>query len=105
MPPRTHHHHRTVTGRNPRTVRPAAAYRQRGARGLVAEAFSAPETWHEPREDARTRYIEHPAGKGFFHPVTIDEVRDRIAALPQSFAEAVEVVQFSGMTRKRRLFP
>jgi hypothetical protein len=105
MRPRTHQHHRTVTGRNPRTVRPVAAYRQRGTTGLSPEAFSAPETWHEPREEAGTRYIEHPAGQGFFHPVTVAEVRDRIADLPKAFADAVEVVQFSGMTRKRRLFP
>jgi hypothetical protein len=109
MRPRAHHHHRTlpgsVTGRSPRTVRPAAAFRQRGATGLASEAFGAPETWHEPQDDAPTRYVIQPPGKGFVHPVTANEVRDRIAALPKTFADAVEVVQFSGMTRKRRLFP
>jgi hypothetical protein len=108
MPPR-HHHRRTtpgsVTGRSPRTVRPAAAYRQRGAPGLTSEAFSAPETWHEPEQHLSTRYLVQPPGNGYVHPVTVAEVRDRIAALPSPFANAVEVVQFSSMTRKRRLFP
>uniref|UniRef100_A0A7C2K047 Uncharacterized protein n=1 Tax=Schlesneria paludicola TaxID=360056 RepID=A0A7C2K047_9PLAN len=109
MPSRSRQHRRTlpgsVTGRSPRTVRPAAAYRQRGATGLSAEAFSAPETWHEPEPHRQTRYITHAPGIGYVHPVTADEVRDRLAALPPAFARAVDVVQFSSMTRKRRLFP
>lgn len=46
-----------------------------------------------------------PAGVGYIHPVTIDEVRQRIAELPQKFTQPIEVVQFSAMTRKRSLFP
>ncbi|HUQ68615.1 MAG TPA: hypothetical protein VM165_03770 [Planctomycetaceae bacterium] len=110
MRPRAHHHHRTipgsVTGRSPRTVRPAAAYRQRGATGISAEAFAAPEAWHEPQDEPTgARFIAQRAGEGYIHPVTIAEVRDRMAALPKKFADAVDVVQFSTMTRKRRLFP
>jgi hypothetical protein len=37
--------------------------------------------------------------------VTIDEVRERLALLPARFQRHLDVVQFSAMTRKRRLFP
>ncbi len=46
-----------------------------------------------------------PAGDGYIHPVTIEDVRQRIAELPVRFTQPIEVVQFSAMTRKRSLFP
>lgn len=46
-----------------------------------------------------------PAGKQFFHPVTVAEVRERLAALPARLTENLEVVQFSAMTAKRHRFP
>lgn len=39
------------------------------------------------------------------HPVTVEEVKARLAQLPEHFRAPVEVIQFSAMTRKRRLFP
>lgn len=39
------------------------------------------------------------------HPVTTDEVAERIALLPKKYQKNLEVVQFSRMTRKRALFP
>jgi hypothetical protein len=39
------------------------------------------------------------------HPVTTDEVTERIALLPKKYMKNLEVVQFSRMTRKRALFP
>lgn len=51
------------------------------------------------------RFVVQPAGTGFVHPVTMDEVRERLARLPKRFTEHLEVVQFSAMTRKRRTFP
>ncbi|WP_339910425.1 hypothetical protein [Symmachiella dynata] len=73
--------------------------------GRGAEAFNAPEIWHEPTGRESTRYIVHPAGKGYVHPVTPDEVAARLELLPAEFTEGLEVVQFSRMTRKRSLFP
>lgn len=67
--------------------------------------FSAPETWYEPTEQPTTRYVVQPAGNGYCHAVTVEEVRTRLAQLPEEFTRHVEVVQLSGMTRKRRLFP
>lgn len=89
-----------------RDPRPVAAFRQRGAQsGLKLEDYSAPETWHPETERVTTRFVVQPAGSGFRHAVTIDEVRDRLAQLPAKFTRKLDVVQFSAMTRKRRLFP
>jgi hypothetical protein len=52
-----------------------------------------------------TRYVVQPTGEGYIHPVTVDEVRERIQQLPRQFTSAVEVVQLSAMTRKRSYFP
>ncbi|HTI51020.1 MAG TPA: hypothetical protein VL475_08715 [Planctomycetaceae bacterium] len=89
-----------------RDLRPVAAFRQRGhASGLKLEDFSAPENWHEARESGEVRYVVQPAGEGFIHAVTPAEIRDRLADLPARFTRQLAVVQFSAMTRKRRLFP
>lgn len=101
-------HQRALRGDMYRTralsIRPTVAHRQRGSTTQSA-AFSAPETWHEPRNDGEIRFVRQTAGTGFIHPVTIDDVRQRIADLPAQFTKQIEVVQFSSMTRKRSLFP
>ena len=51
------------------------------------------------------QFIVQPPGPGYLHPVSGDEIRERIAALPDEFQEGVEYVQLSRMTGKRRLFP
>ena len=109
MLPTSNRHHRShpgrhVAGRN-RTVRPAAAYRQRGSRDLADSAFAAPETWHDDKPSGPFPVIVQPAGTGYWHPATPQMIRDRIAQLPKRFADAINVVQLSSMTHKRRLFP
>ena len=89
-----------------RDGRPVAAFRQRGtSAGAQVEDFNAPETWHEPRENGKTRYIVAPAGTGFVHAVTVEEIRERLASLSARFTRNLEVVQLSAMTHKRRAFP
>lgn len=89
-----------------RTNRPAVAFRQRHHQSeYYSSSFGAPEDWHEPQQRETTDFIVQPAGEGYVHPVTVDEVRDRLAQLPEQFSRGVEVVQLSTMTRKRRLFP
>jgi len=39
------------------------------------------------------------------HPVSADDVRERVLQLPVEFQEKLDIVQFSRMTKKRRLFP
>jgi hypothetical protein len=106
MPSRAlNRHHRSLPGHSPRTVRPAAAYRQRGTRDLQHSAFSAPETWHDDSEVTKTTLVVQPAGTGFWHPVTPDQIRERLALLPREFTAPLGTVQLSSMTRKRALFP
>ncbi len=106
---RHHQHQRALRGDMHRTrarsIRPMVAHRQRGATHHRSAAFSAPEIWYEPQGQQSIRYVSHPAGDGYVHPVTIDEVRQRIAELPARFKQSIEIVQFSAMTRKRSLFP
>jgi hypothetical protein len=102
------HHQRALRGDLHRTrlrsIRPAEAHRQRGTNQRSA-AFSAPETWHEPQGSTGIRFVYQSPGPGYVHPVTIEEVRQRIAELPAQFTRTIQVVQFSAMTRKRSLFP
>ncbi len=87
-------------------VRPAAAYRQRGnAKQQSTSCFTAPERWHDPQDIHEIRFIVKPAGARFRHPVTVAEVRQRLELLPEEFVDPIEVIQFSPMTNKRRLFP
>jgi hypothetical protein len=51
------------------------------------------------------KFRVEPAGDGYFHPVTSEEVAERISLLPKKYLRNLEVVQFSRMTRKRALFP
>jgi hypothetical protein len=68
--------------------------------------FMPPETWHEPQD--RTdgyRFVVQPAGTGFRHVVTVDEVRNRLAQLPAEFLKPLQVVHFGTVTRKKRSMP
>ncbi|MEX2285868.1 MAG: hypothetical protein WD648_02190 [Planctomycetaceae bacterium] len=95
-----------VQDRRAATARPAAGYRARGIAGRQQhEAFCAPEVWHEPDGRDQIRYVLEPAGAGYYHPVTLDEVRERIGQLPAHLTRMLEVVQLSRITRKRIIFP
>lgn len=88
-----------------RTARPAVAYRQRGHIGIEQQSdFYAQEQWHEP-SGGELKLLQQPSGEGFIHPVTLDDIRARVAELPAQFTERLQVVQLSRMTRKRALFP
>ena len=106
---KTHHQQRSLRGALHHAaggaIRPAVAYRQRRRQDEIPSHFSAPETWHEPQQRAKTDFIVQPPGAGFVHPVTVEEIRSRLSQLPKQFSSLIEVVQLSTMTRKRRLFP
>ncbi len=92
--------------RRHRRARPIAAHRQRGVGGTGhAEMFNASEVWHEPLGREEIAFVVQSPGPGFLHPVTADEIRDRLRQLPAPFTRGIEVIQFSRMTHKRRLFP
>lgn len=69
--------------------------------------FVPPEDWHEPNENTVDSYVivEQAPGEGFRHIVTPDEVRHRLEALPSFMLAPLEVVQLSGLTRKKMRFP
>lgn len=86
------------------SARPVAAYRRRG-QSSSSSPFCAPETWHEPSESGELSYIVHEPGKGYLHPVTTEEIQQRLDLLPPRFVQDLEVVQLSRMTKKRAFFP
>ena len=51
------------------------------------------------------RIIVQEPGEGYCHVVTPEQVRERLAPVPQEFLKGLEVVQFSRMTRKKQSFP
>ena len=92
-----------VRGR--RSMHSATALRRvRGAERH--NGFLPPEDWHGPHgERAGYRIIVQPAGAGLRHVVTPEQIRRRLSELPRELVEPLEVVQLSGMTRKKLLFP
>jgi len=69
-------------------------------------AFIPPEDWYEPRGQGEGyRIIVQPPGAGYRHVLTAEDVRHRLAQLPEEFVRRLEVVQFSRITRKKQSFP
>ncbi len=98
-----------VTGRTLQR-RPQQARRSNTGQRNARLPFAPPENWYDPTEceDPATRkykIIFQPPGDGYRHVVTPAQVRARLAQVPPVFLEQLEVVQFSGMTRKKQSFP
>lgn len=87
------------------SAQPASPHQHRGNGLAAGRPFDAPEQWHEPRDDGKLQVVVQKAGEGYVHVITPDDVRRRVAKLPSQYRQKLEVVQFSRMTRKRRLFP
>jgi len=69
--------------------------------------YFPPENWHEPKTTPRGNYrvVIQSAGAGFRHVVTEEDVRNRLAQLPQWMVKPLEVVQLSRMTKKKLRSP
>lgn len=67
--------------------------------------FAPPEDWYESTGVSNYRFVIQPPGEGYRHVVTPQQVRDRLAQVPAVFLKGLEVIQFSGMTRKKQSFP
>jgi len=99
---------RTRSNKRRTIARPATAHRKRGSRERPRPEFNAPEVWHEPADeesDDSIRYLTCEPGAGYVHPVNAKDVRRRLRDFPKKFLRGVDVIQFSPMTHKRRLFP
>lgn len=81
--------------------------RTRGASRLDQGPFIPTEDWHEPSQtnDGSYRVVRQDPGRGYVHAVTVEEVRNRLAQLPNWMLKPLEVVQLSRMTRKKQSFP
>jgi hypothetical protein len=80
--------------------------RVRGVQRNEKLPFVPPEDWHEP-SDAHKGYriVVQPPGAGFRHILTPADIRARLSQFPDEMLAALEVVQFSRMTRKKQSFP
>ncbi len=68
--------------------------------------FVPPEDWYEPLDEPNGyKIVTQSPGNGFRHILTPDEIRQRLAELPEQFTAALQVVQLSRMTRKKQSFP
>src|SRR5687767_996746 len=56
--------------------------------------YLPPEHWYEPQEQVAGRFsvVIQPAGVGFRHVVTEDQVRERLARLPEWMTRPLQVV-------------
>jgi len=81
--------------------------RARISSAVLRGPYLPPENWYEPKEDGsgNFRVVVQPAGKGFRHVVTEEDVRRRLAQLPAWMVKPLEVVQLSQMTRKKLRSP
>jgi hypothetical protein len=81
--------------------------RARGIESSGRRHFIPPENWYEPsdRPSGHYRVVVQSPGEGYRHVVTDQEVRERLSLLPGDMLATLEVVQLSGMTRKKQAFP
>jgi hypothetical protein len=81
--------------------------RARVGGGALRGPYLPPERWYEPEERPRDQFkvIVQPAGSGYRHILTEEDVRQRLAQLPGWMVKPLEVVQLSQMTRKKRRSP
>lgn len=88
------------------TSRPAGAFRQRGSdTSQRSNRFYAQDQWYEPTDSDVIQLYRRDPGAGYFHPVTLEEVADRVEQLPAKYRQNIEVIELARMTRKRSLFP
>lgn len=86
--------------------RPAGAFRQRGSDSSQrSNHFYAQDQWYEPSDSDVIQLYRRDPGAGYFHPVTLEEVADRVEQLPAKYRQNIEVIELARMTRKRSLFP
>jgi hypothetical protein len=83
-----------------------------GKRARISSAalrgpYLPPEQWYEPKEQSSASFdvVVQPAGDGYRHVISEDDVRRRLAQLPEWMTRPLQVVQLSQMTRKKRRAP
>ena len=81
--------------------------RSRGISSWADEAFCPSETWYEPtgKRGPGFRIVVQQPGPDYQHAVTAQQIRQRLAQLPQWMLTDLDVVQLSSMTRKKETAP
>jgi hypothetical protein len=82
--------------------------RMRISSAALRGPYLPPEKWYEPAgEDRKGDYavIVRPAGQGYRHVIGEEDIRARLSQLPEWMLAALDVVQLSTMTRKKRRAP
>lgn len=86
--------------------RPAGAFRQRGSDSSQrSNQFYAHDQWYEPSDSDVIQLYRRDPGVGFIHPVTLEDVTERVEQLPTRYRQSLQVIELASMTRKRSLFP
>lgn len=69
--------------------------------------FVPPEEWFESEEEVGDSYtiVRREPGEGYRHVVDPDDVRKRLAKLPEEFLEPLQYVCLSAMSRKKKRYP
>jgi len=94
-----------AVGANISRRRPGRAGRSQVGHFTAREPFAPPEDWHEPTGRAGYEIVVQAPGEGYRHVLTPDDIRARLAMLPEPFIMPLEVVQLSRITRKKLTFP
>jgi hypothetical protein len=81
--------------------------RERISSAALRGPYLPPEQWYEPAEQTTGRFsvVVQRAGNGYRHVIGEEEIRARLAQLPDWMTKPLEVVQLSRMTRKKRRSP
>src|SRR3954454_21376777 len=81
--------------------------RARISSAMLRGPYLPPERWYEPDEQLTGQFkiVVQSAGRGYRHVVTENDVRRRLAQLPDWMVKPLEVVQLSQMTLKKRRAP
>lgn len=81
-------------------VRVSLGKRARVAATRERRSYMPPETWYEPAAEAPGVYtvVEQPAGAGYRHILSEEDIRARLAELPNWMVQPLQVVQISQMT-------
>src|SRR4029453_12933820 len=72
--------------------------RMRIASAALRGPYLPPEQWYEPRAERREgdfAVIVRPAGQGYCHIVTEDDIRGRLAQFPEGMAARLDLGGFS----------
>ena len=98
-------HVRNLNSSRRTRIREHTKARRSIARRNPIQPFDPSEDWYEPTGESGYRVLVKKPGYGYRHVVTSDQIRSRLAMLPQHFIKDLEIVQLGCMTRKKHRFP